>query len=103
MYMTIKRNYEVKGISCVNCAGKIEAGIKELDGVNDASINFPLSKLSIEISDTSALTQIENRIQEVLDGIEADSKLVIKDDDQVDHDDNYGMSKMTLFIYIVAA
>lgn len=101
--MTIKRNYEVKGISCVNCAGKIEAGIKELDGVNDASINFPLSKLSIEISDTSALTQIENRIQEVLDGIEADSKLVIKDDDQVDHDDNYGMSKMTLFIYIVAA
>lgn len=62
--MTIMRDYELKGISCVNCAGKIEASIRELDGVNDVSLNFPLSRLSIEIADNKALTQIEKQIQE---------------------------------------
>ena len=100
--MTIMRDYELKGISCVNCAGKIEASIRELDGVNDVSLNFPLSRLSIEIADNKALTQIEKQIQEIMDRIEAGSKL-IKEDDSVNNDDNYGMSKMTLLVYIFAA
>jgi len=99
--MTVKRDYELKGVSCVNCAGKIEAGIRELDGVNYASINFPLSRLSVEIADDSALKQIENRIQEIMDSIESGSKLVIKDDDEIE-DDRRGMSKRTLSIYIIA-
>jgi len=99
--MTVKRDYELKGVSCVNCAGKIEAGIRELDGVNYASINFPLSRLSVEIADDSALKQIENRIQEIMDSIESGSKLVIKDDDEIE-DDQRGMSKRTLSIYIIA-
>ncbi|NLP00636.1 MAG: cadmium-translocating P-type ATPase [Clostridiaceae bacterium] len=101
--MTIKRDYELAGISCVNCAGKIEASIRKLDGVNNANLNYPLSKLSIEIADNEALTQIEKQIQEVLDRIETGSKLVKNDDGHVNGDDNYGMSKMTLFIYIFAA
>ena len=101
--MTIMRDYELKGISCVNCAGKIEASIRKLDGVNNANLNYPLSKLSIEIADNEALTQIEKQIQEVLDRLEAGSKLVQKDDDRVNGDDNHGISKMTLWIYILAA
>jgi len=99
--MVIKKNYDLQGIKCVNCAGKIEAGIRELDGVNHASINFPLSRLSIEIADNSSLKQIESRIQEIMDSIEAGSKLVINDDEV--EDDRHGMSKMTLLIYILAA
>ncbi|NLX63809.1 MAG: cadmium-translocating P-type ATPase [Clostridiaceae bacterium] len=101
MYMTIKRDYEVRGLSCVNCAGKIEAGIKEIDGVNDAIINFPLSRLSVEIADDSALKQIESRIQEIMESIEAGSKLVINDNKV--EDQRQMISKMTLLIYILAA
>ena len=101
--MTIKRDYKLTGISCVNCAVKIESGIKKLDGVNDANLNFLLSKLSIEIEDNKALTQIETQIQEIMDRLEAGSKLVQKDDDHVNGDDNHGISKITLWIYILAA
>jgi len=100
--MVIKKNYELEGIKCANCAAKIEAGIKELDGVNDASINFPLSRLSIEIADASSLKQIESQIQEIMDRIEAGSKLVIKDDDEAE-ESQQSLSKLALSIYILAA
>ncbi|NLE24601.1 MAG: cadmium-translocating P-type ATPase [Clostridiaceae bacterium] len=103
--MTIKRDYELEGISCVSCAGKIEAGIKELEGVTDASLNFALSKLSIETADHKAITRIEKQIQEIMDRIEAGARLLTKDDTHNhSHDhDHHGMSKMTLLIYIFAA
>jgi len=101
--MAIKRNYELEGLNCANCANKIEANIKELDGVNDANLNFPLSRLSIEVEDNSTLEQIESRIQEIMDRIETGSKLVIKDDNKVNENDQPDLSKTMLFIYIFAA
>ena len=103
--MTIKRDYKFTGISCVNCAGKIEAGIKNLDGIVDANLNFTLSKLSIEIAEDKASTKIEEQIQDIMNRIETGSKLLLKiDDNDHCHDkDNHGISKMTVLIYIVAA
>ncbi|MGI6085569.1 MAG: heavy metal translocating P-type ATPase [Acetivibrionales bacterium] len=105
--MTIKRDYELTGISCVNCAGKIEAGIKKLEGVKDANLNFTLSKLSVELTEGKAPAQIEKRIQEVMDSIETGLKLVQKNDDNDDDhtSDGYNHNSPALppYIYIFAA
>jgi len=40
--------YTLKNLDCADCAIKIENGLKELDSVNFASINFATSQLKID-------------------------------------------------------
>jgi len=37
----------VTGMTCVNCAGNIERGLKELGGVEDAAVNFATEKVAV--------------------------------------------------------
>jgi Cd2+/Zn2+-exporting ATPase len=102
--MTIKRDYEFSGIDCVNCASKIEASIRNIDGVIDANLNYPLSKLSIEIDGEKPFDGIEEKIQSLMDRIEKGSKLkVSKEATKAADDIGNRLSKSTLFIYILAA
>ncbi len=102
--MTIKRDYEFTGIDCVNCANKIEAGVRNIEGVIYASLNYPLSKLSIEVTADKPLGEIERKIQSIMDSIEKGSKLKVQKDEETDGDDhNNRFSKFTLFTYILAA
>lgn len=43
-----ERTYRIQGLSCTNCAAKFENNVKELDGVEDAKINFGASKIYIK-------------------------------------------------------
>lgn len=102
--MTIKRDYEFSGINCVSCAGKIEAGIKNIDGVIDVNLNYPLSKLSIEVSGEIPLNYIESKIQYIMDSIEKGSSLRAPDTEVKDgNEEGQGLSKMTLLLYAIAA
>ena len=47
----MKRAFKLEGLSCANCAEKIEREIKALEGVNFASINFMTAKMVIEGDD----------------------------------------------------
>ena len=38
-------------VDCANCAAKIETAIKELPGVNNASVSFMAQKLLLEVDD----------------------------------------------------
>lgn len=42
-----KKVYRVEGFTCVNCAGKFERNVKELEGVHDAKVNFGAAKISV--------------------------------------------------------
>lgn len=80
--MATKRDYVLTGIDCANCARKIESGIQKLDGIKEASLNFALSRLSIEVSDGVALNPLENKIQEVMDSFEKGSRLNIPEESE---------------------
>ncbi len=101
--MTIKRDYELSGINCANCAGKIESGIKNIDGVINANLNYALSKLSIEVAGDIPLVKIENKIQGIMDSIEKGSRFKVPETEDEDGEDGHGLSKIALFIYIIAA
>jgi Cd2+/Zn2+-exporting ATPase len=114
--MEIKRDYQLSGVNCFTCAGKIEADIRKIEGIKEANLNFPLSKLHIELTDEGVLNQIEERIQNIMDSIERGSKLLISnlEDSQEQeagledaHRDVHGLhggiKKINLIFFILAA
>lgn len=38
----------LEDLDCANCAAKMEEGIKKIDGVISASVNFVMQKLTVE-------------------------------------------------------
>ncbi|WP_432805973.1 heavy metal translocating P-type ATPase [Halalkalibacter oceani] len=42
-----KKVYRVEGFTCINCAGKFERNVKELEGVHEARVNFGAAKISV--------------------------------------------------------
>ena len=47
----MKKKFKMQNLDCANCAAKMEAGIKKLDGVIDANVSFMTQKLTIEADD----------------------------------------------------
>lgn len=47
----MKKSFKLIDLDCANCAAKMEAAIKKIDGVKSANINFMSQKLTIEADD----------------------------------------------------
>ena len=47
----MKKTFELEELDCANCAAKMEAAIKKLDGVKSATVNFIAQKLTLEADD----------------------------------------------------
>ena len=48
----MKKTFQLRDLDCANCAAKMEAGIKKIDGVADANVNFFTQKLSLDAPDS---------------------------------------------------
>ena len=46
----MKKKFAIE-VDCANCAAKIEAAVKELPGVTNASISFMAQKMMLEADD----------------------------------------------------
>ena len=67
----MKKTYKLIDLDCANCAAKMEAGIRKLDGVQSASISFMAQKLTIEVDDTR-FDEIMQQVAAVCRKIEPD-------------------------------
>ena len=47
----MKKRFKLEDLCCANCAAKMEAGIKKIVGVHDATVNFLTQKLSVDADD----------------------------------------------------
>ena len=47
----MKKRFKLTDLDCANCAAKMEAAIKKLDGVHDANVSFMAQKLTIDADD----------------------------------------------------
>ena len=47
----MKKRFNMVDLDCANCAAKMEAAIKKIPGVNDASVNFLSQKLVLDADD----------------------------------------------------
>ena len=64
----MKKRYLIEELCCANCAAKMEDGIRKLEGVNSANINFLTQKLTLDADDTrfeSILDEAERIIKKI--------------------------------------
>ena len=73
----MKKTFKLVDLDCANCAAKMEAAIKKLDGVTNASVSFMTQKLTIEAED-SKFDEIVKQAVECVKKVEPDCKVVVK-------------------------
>lgn len=67
----MKKKFNLENLDCANCAAKMEAGIKKLEGVKMVSVNFLTQKLTLEAED-EAFDDILEKAQAVCKKVEPD-------------------------------
>lgn len=70
----MKKIFKIENIDCANCAAKIEAGIKKIDGVESCSISFFAEKLIIEADETK-FDEIMKEALKVARKVESDCEI----------------------------
>ena len=70
----MKKTYLLDGLSCANCAAKIERGIAAIDGVTNASVSFLTTKLVVEGEDEKMDAIIEEAMK-IVKKIEPDVEI----------------------------
>lgn len=71
----MKKSYQIEDLDCANCAAKIEAAIKKIKGVENASVSFMAQKLVIETN--ADIDMIMAEVKEVVKDIEPDCTIVL--------------------------
>ena len=72
----MKKKFKLQDLDCANCASKMEQAIKKLDGVNDASVNFMMQKMTIDAED-SRFDEIMKEVVTVCAKVEPDCKILM--------------------------
>ncbi len=61
------RRIKLSGLSCLNCANKIEEKLKQAPGINQVNMNFAMSEVKIQANDNINIEEILNKILSNLD------------------------------------
>lgn len=62
----------LKGLSCANCANKIESKVSNINGIKEATVNFDTSTLIAEVFVNHNKEEIINQIKDIVKSIEKD-------------------------------
>ncbi|RAO99023.1 ATPase [Petrotoga sp. 9PW.55.5.1] len=86
----------LEGLSCANCATKIEDSVKKLDGIEDVSVNFVSKTLKFKIDNESKIEEIEKIVKK----IEPDVKVLDKEKlKEVDDEENERKSSIRRLVF----
>ena len=73
----MKKKYRLEDLDCANCAAKMEAAIRKINGVNDANVDFMMQKLTID-ADDALFDSIMDQVVRVCEKVEPDCRVIIK-------------------------
>ena len=68
------KKFEMENVDCANCAAKMEEGIKKLEGVKDAQINFLTQRLIID-TEVEDIRTLMKKVLKVCRKIDADVEI----------------------------
>ena len=71
----MKKRYKFV-VDCANCAAKVEAAVKKIDGVNDATVSFMTQKLTLD-ADDARFDEILKEVEAVAKKVEPDCELFV--------------------------
>mgnify|MGYP002537209184 CR=1 FL=1 len=70
----VKKVYRVENLDCANCAAKMEAAIKKIDGVHDATVSFLTQRMTID-ADDARFDEILREVVKVCRKVEPDCEI----------------------------
>ncbi|NLZ48993.1 MAG: cadmium-translocating P-type ATPase [Clostridiales bacterium] len=71
-----KMEFILKGLDCANCAAKIEKEVQKLVDVEEATVDFINTKLSIQIDKDVSTKEMVNKIKEVVKSHEPEVEVI---------------------------
>ena len=73
----MKKTFKLEDLDCANCAAKMEAAIKKLDGVKDATVSFMTQKMTIEAED-ERFDEVVKAAVKCIAKVEPDCRIILK-------------------------
>ena len=73
----MKKTWKLDGLDCANCAAKMEAAIRKIDGVTSATVSFMTQKMTIE-GDDARFDEIVAQAVKACKKVEPDCQVVVK-------------------------
>ncbi len=70
----MKKVYLLDGLCCANCAAKIERGIQAIEGVEEATVSFLTTKMTI-VGDEAKMDNIVEEAMKIVKKIEPDVEI----------------------------
>lgn len=74
-----KIEFTLKGLDCANCAAKIEKEIQELDGVQDAAVDFVNTKLIVRMDGSISKKTVIEKVHEIVKSHEPEVEVIVID------------------------
>lgn len=72
----MKKTYALRDLDCANCAAKMEAAIKKIDGVKDATVSFMTQKLTID-ADDAVFDAVLKKAVKAISKVEPDCEVIL--------------------------
>ena len=73
----MKKHFKLIDLDCANCAAKMEAAIKKLDGVHDATVSFMTQKMKVEFADGSDEKAVMENVVKACKRVEDDCEIYL--------------------------
>lgn len=71
----MKKVFELEDLDCAVCAAQIEAAVKELEGVDNVSVNFMTQKMTIETNQN--IDEVMKKVAKLVEKIEPDCTIIL--------------------------
>ena len=72
----MKKVLKLKDLDCANCAAKMERNILKINGVKEASVNFIMQKMTLDIDDSADVPAVLAEIKAVCKKVEPDCEIL---------------------------
>ncbi len=72
----MKKTFKLQDLDCANCAAKMEAAIRKIDGVKSATVSFMTQKMVIE-ADDAAFDDVVRKAVAAIAKVEPDCKVLL--------------------------
>lgn len=89
----MKKEYNIIGLDCANCALTLEKYLQKVKGVNNANINFSTSKLYLDIDDTDSKSTLKE-INKTIKVVNPDVKI----SEEHNHNENIAVSDIIIYV-----
>lgn len=71
----MKKTYMLEDLDCANCAAKMEKSIQQIEGINEASVNFMTQKMVLNFEEDADIDGIMKQVKKAIKKVEPDCKV----------------------------